>query len=204
MYAKALGRRSAACSAQGARRAGNRAKDRVQGRRPARGPSYRGRGSAGEGARRAHPQGSAFGRADPVRIRGGVASLPRRTHCETSTRLCNGQRRNRPLQCACQCRVGSSVLLLPRDPDASAEVLRTALAQRLGVGIGIVISDSFGRAWRKGVVNIALGAAGVPALLDLRGKVDRGGRPLQVTEVVIGDALAATSQLLGTSSRRHA
>ena len=99
---------------------------------------------------------------------------------------------------------GEQVLLLPRDPDASAEVLRTALAQRLGVGIGIVISDSFGRAWRKGVVNIALGAAGVPALLDLRGKVDRGGRPLQVTEVAIGDALAATSQLLGTSSRRHA
>ena len=88
------------------------------------------------------------------------------------------------------------VLLLPRDPDASAAALRAGIRQRCGVAPGVVISDSFGRPWRKGVVNIALGAAGVPALLNRRGEPDRAGRPLQVTEVGIGDALAAAAGLL--------
>jgi len=88
------------------------------------------------------------------------------------------------------------VLLLPKDPDASAAVLREALADRLGVRVGVVISDSFGRPWRKGVVNIALGAAGTPALLDRRGEPDRQGRPLEVTEVAIADALAAAAGLV--------
>ena len=86
---------------------------------------------------------------------------------------------------------GPRVLLLPRDPDASAAALRAALPPAPGV----IISDSFGRPWRKGVVNIALGAAGVPSLWDRRGEPDRAGRPLQVTEVALADALAAAAGL---------
>jgi coenzyme F420-0:L-glutamate ligase/coenzyme F420-1:gamma-L-glutamate ligase len=88
------------------------------------------------------------------------------------------------------------VLLLPADPDASAAALREALAQRIGVDIGVIVSDSFGRPWRKGVVNIALGAAGIPALLDRRGEADRSGRRLEVTEVAVADALAAAAGLV--------
>ncbi|HEY1492150.1 MAG TPA: coenzyme F420-0:L-glutamate ligase, partial [Steroidobacteraceae bacterium] len=91
---------------------------------------------------------------------------------------------------------GTEVLLLPQDPDASAEGLRTGLARRLGVAAGIIVSDSFGRPWRRGVVNIALGAAGIPALLDRRGESDRAGRRLEVTEVAFGDALAAAAGLV--------
>jgi coenzyme F420-0:L-glutamate ligase / coenzyme F420-1:gamma-L-glutamate ligase len=88
------------------------------------------------------------------------------------------------------------VLLLPQDPEASAAALRTALAQRAGVACGLIISDSFGRAWRRGVVNVAIGAAGVTALLDRRGEADRAGRPLEITEVALADALAAAAGLL--------
>ncbi len=88
------------------------------------------------------------------------------------------------------------VLLLPRDPDASAAQLRATLGRRCGVEPAVIVSDSFGRAWRKGVVNVALGAAGVPALLDRRGEADRAGRPLEVTEVGIADALAAAAGLV--------
>ncbi|MBS0366133.1 MAG: coenzyme F420-0:L-glutamate ligase [Proteobacteria bacterium] len=88
------------------------------------------------------------------------------------------------------------VLLLPRDPDASAAALRAALRERFAVAPGVIISDSFGRPWRRGVVNIALGAAGVASLHDRRGEGDRRGRPLQVTEVALGDALAAAAGLV--------
>jgi coenzyme F420-0:L-glutamate ligase / coenzyme F420-1:gamma-L-glutamate ligase len=91
---------------------------------------------------------------------------------------------------------GGEVLLLPKDPDASAAALRTALGARLGVAPGLVISDSFGRPWRRGVVNIALGAAGIASLLDRRGETDRAGRRLEVTEVALGDALAAAAGLV--------
>lgn len=87
-------------------------------------------------------------------------------------------------------------LLLPVDPDGSARRLRDGLAARLGVSLGVVVSDSFGRAWRRGVVNVALGSAGLSALVDCRGQLDRFGRTLQVTEVAIGDALAAAAGLL--------
>jgi coenzyme F420-0:L-glutamate ligase / coenzyme F420-1:gamma-L-glutamate ligase len=88
------------------------------------------------------------------------------------------------------------VLLLPQDPDASAAALRAALQERCGAACGVIISDSFGRAWRKGVVNIALGAAGIAALVNRRGERDRAGRKLEVTEVALGDALAAAAGLL--------
>ena len=88
------------------------------------------------------------------------------------------------------------VLLLPEDPDASCERLRAALKQRLGVDTGIVMNDSVGRAWRNGIIGMALGAAGLPSLVDLRGRTDLFGRPLAVTEVGLGDELAAAASIL--------
>jgi coenzyme F420-0:L-glutamate ligase/coenzyme F420-1:gamma-L-glutamate ligase len=91
---------------------------------------------------------------------------------------------------------GERVLLLPLDPDASAQALRASLAERLGSPCGLIISDSFGRPWRRGVVNVAIGAAGVPSLVNRRGEADRAGRRLEVTEVALADALAAAAGLL--------
>jgi coenzyme F420-0:L-glutamate ligase/coenzyme F420-1:gamma-L-glutamate ligase len=87
------------------------------------------------------------------------------------------------------------VLLLPEDPDASAATLRAALKARLGIDLGIVLSDSFGRPWRHGVVNVAIGASGIPALIDRRGDTDRDGRLLQVTQIAYGDLLASAAGL---------
>ncbi len=91
---------------------------------------------------------------------------------------------------------GPRVLLLPRDPDGSAAALRAALEERFGASLGVIISDSAGRAFRNGVVGLAIGAAGLPALLDLRGKPDLEGRPLQVTQVGLADQIASAAELL--------
>jgi coenzyme F420-0:L-glutamate ligase / coenzyme F420-1:gamma-L-glutamate ligase len=88
------------------------------------------------------------------------------------------------------------VLLLPEDPDGSAGVLRQHIAQVFGTPIAVIISDSFGRAWRKGTVGVALGAAGLPALIDLRGLPDLFGRELLVTETGFADEIAAAAGLL--------
>ena len=88
------------------------------------------------------------------------------------------------------------VLLLPRDPDRSAAELRTRLADRLGVDVGVVINDSLGRAWRNGTVGAALGVSGLSAVVDLSGHPDLFGRPLQITEVGIADELAAAASLI--------
>ncbi len=88
------------------------------------------------------------------------------------------------------------VLLLPEDPDASSAALRAALRTRFGVDIAVVVSDSAGRAWRNGVVGLALGAAGIPALQDLRGRNDLEGRPLEVTQVGLADEIASAAALL--------
>jgi len=88
------------------------------------------------------------------------------------------------------------VLLLPEDPDASSAALRAALRTRFGVDIAVVVSDSAGRAWRNGVVGLALGAAGLPALQDLRGRNDLEGRPLEVTQVGLADEIASAAELL--------
>jgi coenzyme F420-0:L-glutamate ligase/coenzyme F420-1:gamma-L-glutamate ligase len=88
------------------------------------------------------------------------------------------------------------VLLLPRDPDGSARALRDHLVSTFGVPIGVVISDSFGRAWRKGTVGVAIGAAGLPAVIDLRGQSDLFGRELLVTETGFADEIAAAAGLL--------
>jgi coenzyme F420-0:L-glutamate ligase / coenzyme F420-1:gamma-L-glutamate ligase len=96
------------------------------------------------------------------------------------------------------------VLLLPAHPDGSAEALRAAILGRYGLQVGVIVCDSFGRPWRKGVTNVALGAAGVPALLDRRGEADRNGRRLEVTEIALADQLACAAGLLmgeGAESR---
>jgi coenzyme F420-0:L-glutamate ligase / coenzyme F420-1:gamma-L-glutamate ligase len=88
------------------------------------------------------------------------------------------------------------VLLLPVDPDGSAHALRQYLFGAFGVGLGVIISDSFGRPWRKGTVGVAIGAAGLPALVDLRGHPDLFGRELLVTETGFADEIAAAAGLL--------
>jgi coenzyme F420-0:L-glutamate ligase len=86
--------------------------------------------------------------------------------------------------------------LLPEDPDASARALRADLARRLGVRVGVVVSDSLGRAWRAGITDAALGVAGISAVIDHRGRVDGSGRELRVTEVAVADELAAAADLV--------
>ena len=89
-----------------------------------------------------------------------------------------------------------SVLLLPEDPDASARRLRDLLREAYAVDVGIIINDSFGRAWRNGVTGVAIGIAGIPGIVDLRGLPDRDARPLEVTIVAAADELAAAASLV--------
>lgn len=86
-----------------------------------------------------------------------------------------------------------TLLLLPADPDASAEKIRREMSGGLGVEIAVIITDSFGRPWRLGIVNVAIGIAGCPAIVDYRGKPDSGGRPLTVTEIAVADEIAAVA-----------
>jgi len=88
------------------------------------------------------------------------------------------------------------VLLLPEDPDRSARLLHEGLRLKLGKNVAVVINDSVGRAWRLGTVGVALGAAGLPALSDLRGRPDLYGRALQVSEIGFADEIAAAASLL--------
>ncbi len=92
--------------------------------------------------------------------------------------------------------------LLPEDPDGSAERLRKALGAALGADIAVVITDTFGRAWRRGVLNVAIGCAGLPSLVDLRGTRDHTGRELEATIVALADEVAAASGLvMGKAAR---
>ena len=91
---------------------------------------------------------------------------------------------------------GEYALLLPADPDASCAALRAALRVAGGVDCGVVINDSFGRAWRNGVVGTALGVSGLPGVVDMRGKPDRFGRTLQITQIGVADELAAAASLV--------
>ena len=91
---------------------------------------------------------------------------------------------------------GDRVLLLPEDPDGSARALREQLVRAFGTDIAVIICDSFGRPWRKGTVGIALGAAGLPSLIDLRGQPDLFGRELLVTETGFADEIATAAGLL--------
>jgi coenzyme F420-0:L-glutamate ligase/coenzyme F420-1:gamma-L-glutamate ligase len=88
------------------------------------------------------------------------------------------------------------VLLLPRDPDASAALLRARLMAEFDLDIAVVINDSFGRAWRLGTVGVAIGAAGLPSIVDLRGQPDLFGRTLEVTVIGFADEIAAAASLI--------
>ena len=89
-----------------------------------------------------------------------------------------------------------SVTLLPRDPDSSAKKLAAGLRKRTGKRIGVIISDTFGRPWRLGLTNVAIGASQLPVLLDLRGTRDREGKLLMATVLAVADELAAAAGLL--------
>jgi coenzyme F420-0:L-glutamate ligase/coenzyme F420-1:gamma-L-glutamate ligase len=86
--------------------------------------------------------------------------------------------------------------LLPVDPDRSARRIRDGLRARTGIEVGVVVSDTFGRAWRKGVTDVAIGTAGVAAVVDLRGSADALGRPLNVTEVCVADEIAGAAEMV--------
>lgn len=86
--------------------------------------------------------------------------------------------------------------LLPVDPDRSARRIRDGLSHRLGLRLGVIVSDTFGRPWRRGVTDVAIGSAGLTPVMDLRGTHDAYGRELQVTEVALVDELAAAAELV--------
>jgi coenzyme F420-0:L-glutamate ligase/coenzyme F420-1:gamma-L-glutamate ligase len=88
------------------------------------------------------------------------------------------------------------VLLLPEDPDASAQRLRKALEEATGARLGVLIIDSHGRAWRLGTVGITIGLSGLPGVVDMRGRPDLFGYRLQITEVGVADELAAAASLM--------
>jgi coenzyme F420-0:L-glutamate ligase/coenzyme F420-1:gamma-L-glutamate ligase len=99
---------------------------------------------------------------------------------------------------------GEAVTLLPEDPDASARGLRAALRERTGIAPAVVISDSFGRAWRLGQVEVAIGCAGLQPLDDRRGEHDALGEELSATELAVADEAAATAGLVRDKAGREA
>jgi coenzyme F420-0:L-glutamate ligase/coenzyme F420-1:gamma-L-glutamate ligase len=95
-----------------------------------------------------------------------------------------------------------TVVLLPEDPDRSAEALRQRLQSEFGPHLGVIISDSFGRPWREGLTNVALGVAGIEPLMDCRGQKDDFGRSLQVTVIAVADELAGAAELVMGKNRQ--
>src|SRR6185369_16045450 len=89
-----------------------------------------------------------------------------------------------------------SVILLPKDPDESAGRIRAALQKHFGVALAVIVSDTFGRPWREGLVNVALGVSGIAPLVDYRGEKDSHGRQLKVTVMAIADELASAAELV--------
>ncbi len=90
----------------------------------------------------------------------------------------------------------SKLVLLPKDPDASARGLRSTLRERFGVDVAVIVSDTMGRPWRNGLTDVALGAAGIEAMLDYRDTIDPYGNPLHVTEMAVVDELAGAAELV--------
>jgi coenzyme F420-0:L-glutamate ligase/coenzyme F420-1:gamma-L-glutamate ligase len=86
--------------------------------------------------------------------------------------------------------------LLPEDPNGSAARIRAAATEATGARVAVVITDTFGRPWREGLTNVAIGAAGLPSIVDLRNRTDAGGRVLEATIVALGDEIAAASGLV--------
>ena len=94
-----------------------------------------------------------------------------------------------------------TVVLLPLDPDASARALRDGLAAATGVTPAVVVSDSFGRAWRQGTTDVALGVAGMAAITELRGDLDAAGRELHSTQIAVADEVAGAAELVMGKAR---
>jgi coenzyme F420-0:L-glutamate ligase/coenzyme F420-1:gamma-L-glutamate ligase len=89
-----------------------------------------------------------------------------------------------------------TALLLPEDPDASARRIQETLETSFGVHLAVIVSDTFGRPWREGLVNVAIGVAGLAPLIDYRGESDSHGRPLRVTVIAVADELASAAELV--------
>jgi coenzyme F420-0:L-glutamate ligase/coenzyme F420-1:gamma-L-glutamate ligase len=94
-----------------------------------------------------------------------------------------------------------TVVLLPEDPDASAARIRARLQELTAATVGVIVSDSFGRPWRQGTIDVAIGLAGIPALLDLRGTRDASGRELKTTQIAVADELASAAELVMGKNR---
>lgn len=94
-----------------------------------------------------------------------------------------------------------TAVLLPRDPDRSAHRLRLRLQRRFGVELAVLVTDTFGRAWRRGLTDVAVGVSGMLPIADLRGSTDSFGRTLEVTEVAVADEIAAAADLVMGKAR---
>jgi coenzyme F420-0:L-glutamate ligase/coenzyme F420-1:gamma-L-glutamate ligase len=88
------------------------------------------------------------------------------------------------------------MILLPEDPDRSAHRIRARLRRRLGIDLPVIISDTFGRPWRRGLTDVAIGVSGLEAVVDLKGTRDWVGRELEVTEIAVADELASAADLV--------
>ena len=161
---------------------------------------------AGPRRRRCHPEGGLQGRRPPGRHR------PDDLAARTSLVLSESARvlRERDGLIITETRHGfvcanagvdlsnvaeGQAALLPVDPDRSARHIRDALRARTGLEVGVIVSDTFGRPWRTGLTDVAIGCAGIAAVVDLRGTTDAPGRELAVTEVCVADELAAAAEL---------
>jgi coenzyme F420-0:L-glutamate ligase/coenzyme F420-1:gamma-L-glutamate ligase len=98
---------------------------------------------------------------------------------------------------------GDVASLLPEDPDASAATIRAGIRERTAAAPAVIVSDSFGRPWRNGIVNVAIGSAGIEALLDLRGAPDAAGREMQATVIAVADELASAADLAGGKAEQR-
>ena len=115
----------------------------------------------------------------------------RSPHHRDGARVRVRERGRRPLE-----RARGRAALLPVDPDRSARHVRDALRARHRVEVAVIVSDTFGRAWRNGLTDVAIGVAGIAGVVDLRGALDAGGRELQVTEVAVADEIAGAAELV--------
>ena len=178
------------------RRAGDRAEDRLQGRGPQRRSRHGEAVGARHRARHGSAEGSAAGRADPVGVGARRAVPAQRADRRASAGLRHGQCRRRPVQRRRRRTASSARCCCRSIPTAAPQRCASALAALCGVPPAVIITDSFGRAWRRGTAGVAIGAAGLPALLDLRGNPDLFGRTLQVSIIGFADEIAAAASLV--------
>ena len=181
--------------AAGTRRACRRAEDRLEGRGPHGRPCDDHALRAGDRPRGECRQGPATCRGHIVGVCSRRAGARQRADRRAQAWLHHGECRSGPIERG----TGDGtqrVLLLPEHPDRSAAALRDGLAALTGTDLAVVINDSFGRAWRQGTAGVAIGVAGLPALIDLRGRPDLFGRTLEVSVIGFADEVAAAGSLV--------